>query len=198
MAATSGTSGPATTRCPAPICGTATSASNTRTSITDSYFYIGQAVSGAHYEAIYSNDATVDVEHTVIFNPHEQTADVFMNTGNGGGGACQNHLTINNSLLAGGGYLFYPCGNADTAGSSHTTITNNRFARCTTRPVVDAASGEICQGHGSLSGDGDVVGNSDGRGYYPRGGFFGPDAYIFCSQTTWKNNVWDDGETVAC
>jgi hypothetical protein len=122
-----------------------------------------------------------------------------MNTAGGAGGACQNHLTINNSLLAGGGFLVYPCGNADSAGSSATVITNNRFARCTSQPVVNAASGLICQGFGSPTGNGDTVGNSDGHGYYPRGGFFGVTSYIFCGSTTWSSNVWDDnGAAVPC
>jgi hypothetical protein len=165
--------------------------------ITDSYLNVSAAVSGAHYEASYNNNATEDVEHTVIFNPHEQTATIFMDTS--GGTACQDNLTVNNSLLAGGGYLIYPCGESTSAGSSHSTITNNRFARCTTKPVVNSASGYICQGHGSPNGDGDVVGNSDGNGYYPYGGFFGAIAYIYCNQTTWSNNVWDDnGVSTTC
>jgi hypothetical protein len=167
--------------------------------ITDSYLYIGQAVAGAHYEGIYNGDGTTDIQHSTILNPHSQTAAVFMNTSGGAGGACRNHLTINNSLLAGGGFLVYPCGNANSAGSSTTVITNNRFARCTSRPVVDAASGRICQGFGSPAGDGDAVGTPDAHGYYPRGGFFGVDAYIYCGSTTWSNNVWDDNSAaVSC
>ncbi len=165
--------------------------------ITDSYLYVSAEVSGAHYEASYNNNATEDVEHTVIFNPHEQTATIFMDTSDAT--ACQDNLTVNNSLLAGGGYLIYPCGESTSAGSSHSTITNNRFARCTTRPVVDSAGGYICQGHGSPSGDGDVVGNPDANGYYPNGGFFGAIAYIYCNQTTWSNNVWDNsGAATTC
>jgi hypothetical protein len=163
--------------------------------ITDSYLNSNAALRGAHYEPVYNGDGTTNIQHSVLLNPHEQTATVI---DGGPGGACVTHLTVNNSLLAGGGYLIYPCANDSSAGSSATVITNNRFARCTTEPAVRAASGQICQGHGSTSGDGDVLGNPDNNGYYPRGGFFGVDAYIFCSQTTWKNNVWDDGGAVAC
>jgi hypothetical protein len=164
--------------------------------VTDSYFYVSASVSGAHYEATYNSDGTDNIQHSTILNPHEQTAAVFMDTGSG---ACRDHLTINDSLLAGGGFLFYPCGESSSVGSSTTAITNNRFARCTTGPVVNSASGYICQGHGSPTGDGDVVGTPDANGYYPNGGFFGLDAYIYCGSTTWANNVWDDnGKAAAC
>ena len=167
--------------------------------ISDSYFLVNGVANGAHYEASYNNNATEDIEHSTLLNPHEQTATVFMDTFSPGQVPCQDNLTINNSLLAGGGYLFYACYNSTSAGSSHATITNNRFARCTSQPVVDSASGYICQGFGSPSGDGDVVGNPDGNGYYPYGGFFGGAMSIYCNQTTWSNNLWDDnGAATSC
>jgi len=161
--------------------------------ITDSYFYVGQAVDDAHYEAIYSNNATMDVEHVTVLNPHEQTATVYMDTQPNG--PCKSRLTVNNSLLAGGGYMIYPCANATSAGSSHVTITNNRFARCTTGPTTHyggAWGGTLCAGIGSTTGDGDVVTKPDKNGYFPLGGAFGDVTQIYCSQTTWSNNVWDD------
>ena len=157
--------------------------------IRDSYFYIGQAVSGAHYEAVYNNDGTTDIEHTVILNPHEQTADVFMNTDGGGGGRCQDHLTIKNSLLAGGGYTIYPCGNADSVGSATLDFENNTIARCGRGRQVPGAGGTwVCPG------------GADQYGLFPRGGSFGHVAYDFCGAPgwTWKNNAWADGRTVAC
>jgi hypothetical protein len=167
--------------------------------ISDSYFYVGRAVAGAHYEAIYNGDGITNIQHSTILNPHTQTAAVFMNTAGGAGGACQNHLTINHSLLAGGGFLVYPCGNADSSGSSTVVITSNRFARCTSGPLLQASGGRNCRGFGSPTGDGDAVANADGHGYFPRGGFFGVDSYIFCDSTTWSNNVWaDNGASVPC
>ena len=170
--------------------------------VTDSYFYLGTPVNGAHYEAIYGNNQTIDVEHVTILNPHEQTATVFMNTNNGSDGPCQNHLTINNSLLAGGGVLFYPCAHGTSAGSSHTTITNNRFARCTTQPTTHYGGswgGTLCAGIGSTTGNGDVVTKPDAHGYFPEGGAFGDVSDIYCSATTWTNNVWDDnGAPASC
>ena len=162
--------------------------------ITDSYFYVSASTSDAHYEATYNSDGTENIQHSVMLNPHEQTATVFMDSGSGD---CRNHLTINESLLAGGGVLFYPCAESRSVGSSMTAITNNRFARCTTKPVINAASGYICQSHGSPTGDGDVVGTPDGHGYYPYGGFFSLDASIYCASTTWTNNVWDDNSAAA-
>jgi hypothetical protein len=167
------------------------------TSIKDSYLIANQSNAGSHYEPVYGDTDTLDVEHSVLLNPHSQTAAVFMDTT--GGGACSNHLTINDSLLAGGGYTLYPCGNASSAGSSVITITNNRFARCTTSPVVhnNAGGGNFCSGVGSPNGD--VVTKPDSTGYFPNGGGYGLDASVFCGQTTWSNNVWDDdGRSVAC
>ena len=124
--------------------------------IKDSYFKVDAIAAGAHYEAVYDNSAALDVEHTTILNPHEQTATIFMDTSDPDNVPCESSLTVNDSLLAGGGYLIYPCANSSSAGSSHATITNNRFARCRSH-VVAAGSGYICRGYGSASGDGDVV-----------------------------------------
>ena len=163
------------------------------TSISDSYLIDDQTNSGSHYEPYYGSGDVIDIEHSVLLNPHSQTAAVFMN---GGGSACSNHLTVNNSLLGGGGYTIYPCANSSSAGSSVIKITNNRFARCTTTPLVKTGDGILCSGIGSTNGD--VVTKPDGTGYFPYGGRYGLDAYIFCGQTTWSNNVWDDGRSVAC
>ena len=167
------------------------------TNIQDSYLIANQSNAGSHYEPVYADSDTLVVEHSVLLNPHSQTAAVFMDTS--GGGACDNHLTIDNSLLAGGGYTVYPCANASSAGSSVIKITNNRFARCTTAPVVhnDSGGGNFCDGVGSPRGD--VVTKPDGTGYFPNGGGYGLDASIYCGQTTWSNNVWDDnGATAGC
>ena len=164
------------------------------TSISDSYLIDDQTNSGSHYEPYYGSGDVIDIEHSVLLNPHSQTAAVFMN---GGGSACSNHLTVNNNLLGGGGYTIYPCANSSSAGSSVIKITNNRFARCTTTPFVNTNDGTLCSGIGSTNGD--VVTKPDGFGYFPNGGKYGYDSYIFCGQTTWSNNLWDDnGATVGC
>jgi len=137
---------------------------------------------------VYCDGTTLNVQHSTILNPYPQTADIFCNTGGGTGGACDNQLTVNNSLLAGGGYLFYPCGNASSAGSSSVTITNNHFARCTTMPTITNAyggNGQTCTGGGCSSNCGNVtLQTPDANGYYTRGGYFGVDSGIFCSATT--------------
>jgi hypothetical protein len=43
------------------------------------------------------------------------------------------------------------------------------------------------------------VAKTDGHGYYPDSGSYGLDDSIYCGQTTWSNNVWDDnGATISC
>jgi hypothetical protein len=164
--------------------------------VTDSYILNNGHIPGAHYEDLYGNDQTVNVQHSVLLNPFPQTATVFVNVGNGNGGACVNNVTVNNSLLAGGGYLMYPCSGSWSSGAS-VHITNNRFARCTTRPLITAlygTGGTTCSGGGK--GDGQVP---DSHGYYPHGGYFGINGDGFCGQETWTGNVWDDnGAPVSC
>jgi hypothetical protein len=169
-------------------------------SVTNSYFMIDAVRSGAHYEAYYGSDSTVDFEHDTILNPHEQTGAFLVDTGGGStNAACDNRVTLNNSLLAGGGFTIYPCANSSGAGTSNVVIKNNRFARCTTQPTYQSGSGFLCTGYGDTTGNGDVVNTPDKNGYFPNGGYFGLDAYIYCNNTTWTNNVWDDnGRTVPC
>jgi hypothetical protein len=168
-------------------------------SVTNSYFMVDAVYSGAHYEMYYGSDSTVDFEHDTMINPHEQTADFLVDTDGGRGGPCDNQVTLNNSLLAGGGYEFYPCASATSAGTSKVVVTNNRFARCTTQPSYLSGSGFLCTGHGDTTGNGDVVNTPDQNGYFPNGGYFGLVGDSFCSNTTWTNNVWDDnGSAISC
>jgi hypothetical protein len=142
----------------------------------------GMRGTGDHFEDWYYSDTTVTASDDTLLNPEMQTAVLFGDTHVGGGGSCANHLTVTGSLLAGGGAMFYPCGNASDAGSSTMTITGNRFARCLTRPSYDPASG------GSA-----CAGGRDVHGYFPKGGFFFPAAYVFTGPgQVWRGNVWDD------
>jgi hypothetical protein len=97
--------------------------------LKNSYGIAKIAISTDHIENVYFNDGTFSAIHDTLLNPVSQTAVIFGNVGGGFGGACKNHLTITNNLLAGGGYTLYPCGNASGAGSSVISITNNHFAR---------------------------------------------------------------------
>ncbi len=137
-------------------------------------------ISSDHVENIYFADSTLSVVHSTLFNPVEQTAVIFGDVNGGSGGTCQNHLTVETSLLAGGGYTLYPCGNGTSAGSSTWSVTNTHFARCLT------ATHEVSGGHWVCTG------GPDSNGYYPESGSYGLDASSFASGETWQGNVWDD------
>lgn len=157
--------------------------------MTDTYGLSKIDISNDHVENIYFDDSTMTVEHSTLFNPVEQTAVVFGNS-NGGSGdnnACKNHLTVDNSLFAGGGFTLYPCAHASTAGSSNTSVTNTHFARCVTTPVYHSNGGNTtCQG------------GPDSNGYYPGSGNYGVAAYFFSKATTWTGNTWDDNGQAIC
>jgi hypothetical protein len=169
--------------------------------INDSYVITnGMQGTGDHLEDLYCSDSSANLNHDVLLEPADQTATVFCDTHWGSGGPCDNHISIANSLLAGGGYILYTCGNSSSVGSSTMSINNNRFARCTTGPITFNRSigGHACQGStGSSMGSG-----ADGHGYWPDGGYFGVDADTYCpprSGQTWSGNVWDDnGAPVGC
>jgi len=135
--------------------------------VTDSYFLDDAFIFCEHYEPIYVSDATLVVKHSTLLNIHDQTAAVFVDTQNGGAG--DSHLTITDSLLAGGGYTLYPAGNSKSVGTGTMDIERNRFARCTSASCPDS------------------------HGYYPQSGHFGIAAYCWTgANQTWQDNVWDD------
>jgi hypothetical protein len=148
--------------------------------LRDSYSLSKIDISEDHIENIYFDGTNFTAIHDTLFNPVNQTAVIFGNTNNGSGGTCENHLTVEDSLLAGGGYTLYPCGNASSAGSSTWVIKNNHFARCRTGEKEVSGGHWVCQS------------GFDQYGYYPRGGSFGLVAYSFSSGRTWSGNVWDD------
>ncbi len=118
----------------------------------------------------------------MLLNEEDQTAAIFGNTNGGSGGACANHLTITNNLMAGGDYVLYPCGNASSVGTSTSDIENNAFARC--------------GGGVNIAPPGDpgvCASGADSHGYFPFGGSFGLTAYYFPgADQTWCGNHWDD------
>jgi hypothetical protein len=152
-----------------------------------------------HMEALYCSDGTETLDQDVLLNPQDQTAALFCDTHYGQGGGCDNHITITNSLLAGGGYTLYPCGNASSVGTSSMNISSNRFARCTTPPINynPGTGGNACQGStGTTIGSG-----ADAHGYWPHGGYFGTNTSTYCtgSGQVWSGNVWDDnGASLGC
>ena len=147
--------------------------------IRDSYMNITSIYSGAHAEDVYLCSEGVDVEHSTLFNEQPQTATVFGDTG-----WCASHgnqYTVRDSLLAGGGFMFYPqSGSSQSWPDATTTITGNHLARCLSAPVYNSnTGGSACQG------------GHDSNGYWPYGGYFGVGAF-FAGSTTWSGNVWDD------
>lgn len=104
-------------------------ANGTPFTITDSYFAVTSgSISGEHYEDTYMNDGTLNVTHSVLFNPQEQTATIFGDCDHGCP-AGKNHITVINSLLAGGGFTVYTNSGASTPGSSTTNFTNDVFSK---------------------------------------------------------------------
>jgi PKD domain-containing protein len=148
------------------------------TTLRDSYSIAKIAISTDHVENVYFNDSTFTAIHDTMLNPIGQTAVIFGNVHTGSGGTCSNHLTVEESLLAGGGYTLYPCGNGTSAGASTRVVKNNHFARCTSAEVQGGGGTWLCKN------------GPDTNGYYPKSGDYGIIAFDFGG--TWSGNVWDD------
>jgi hypothetical protein len=148
------------------------------------FMLVDASYTGSHNEDIYVCGAKVDVEHSTLYNTVHQTATVFGDTAGCGG----NTFEIHNSLLAGGGYMLYPQGNA-TSSVGTMNITGNRLARCLSGTVYDSSTGgTYCASH-----------SGDTNGYYPYGGFYGVASYYFTGgANVWSNNVWDDNGKPIC
>ncbi|WP_156027809.1 hypothetical protein [Candidatus Solirubrobacter pratensis] len=151
--------------------------------IRDTYSVIDLAIVGDHLENTYSDGHTLLADHNTFINKQDQTANIFANTGNGSGGPCTNHLTINNNLLAGGGYSIYGCANSSSDGTGTVSITNNRVARC-------GGGVEVASGGGSWV----CSAGADVNGYFPRGGAYGM-CLALPAGTVVSGNVWDDTST---
>ena len=149
-----------------------------------------------HQEDWWFSNNDIVANHDTLLNPSKQTAVIFGETGHG---PCVNHETVTNSLLAGGGYLFYICANNNGTGSSSAiNIRQNRFARlvCTKGQVgdVEGRGGHECSGEPSERVSYFHAGKGSG-GYYPRGGFFGviyEGVPIFNRGSGWEHNYWDN------
>jgi fibronectin type 3 domain-containing protein len=159
--------------------------------INDSYVNSnGMVGTGDHLEDWYFNDGTVSANHDTMLNAQGPTAILFGDTSSHAGGPADNHITFTNSLVAGGGFMFYPYGNASSVGTGTMNISNNRFSRCLLNgaaAIVDSAGGRTCPGT--------TIGNNDGHGYYPYGGYYGvADFYSSGSCQIWTGNIWDDNQ----
>jgi hypothetical protein len=151
--------------------------------LVHSFVDVTASIPGEHYEDWYFSDATISANQDVFLNPREQTADIFGDTEGGNGGAADNHITITNSLLAGGGFMLYADSSSSSVGSSTMKVMGNRFARCRSGALPNSATGGVA-----------CSGGTDGLGYWPRGGYFGIDSQTYCTGPgqLWAQNVWDD------
>jgi hypothetical protein len=145
----------------------------------------------AHAEDWWFDSGTIGANDDTLLNPSKQTAVIFAESG---GSECENHETVTNSLLAGGGYMLYLCTHSTGAGTSSIDIKHNRFARmvCAKRKIAneEGRGGYGCAPAGSYFAYGEGSG-----GYFPRGGFFGT-VYegegIYNKGAGWEGNYWDN------
>jgi hypothetical protein len=145
----------------------------------------------SHAEDWWFDNGTISANGDTLLNPSKQTAVIFAESG---GGSCENHETVTNSLLAGGGFMFYFCAHSSGAGSSSIDIKDNRFARdvCTKKEIsnYEGRGGYGCGPEGSYFSYGEGSG-----GYFPRGGFFGivyEGEGVYNKGAGWEGNYWDN------
>jgi hypothetical protein len=147
-------------------------------SIQDSYVIVDAEYPEAHSENIYLCGAYANVQHSTLYNESDETSLIF------GDGICGsgNRVTVENSLLAGGGYMLQP--NAKGV-SAPVRIVDNRVGRCRTKTHQDSGGGYVCDG------------GADDHGFWPRGGHYGI-ATELGREARWWNNVWDDTGRPVC
>jgi hypothetical protein len=158
------------------------------TVLKDSYGLARIDISTDHIENVYFNETSFTAIHDTLLNPVNQTAVIF---GNSGGGIdvanCSNQLTVQESLLAGGGYSLYPCAHSSQPGSSTLNVVGNHFARCLTAPIYEAAGGHH-----------PCAGGFDANGFYPGSGSYGIASDYYPGTGVWRGNVWDDNLGKVC
>jgi hypothetical protein len=146
--------------------------------VRDSFIAVDAEYSGAHSENIYLCGASANVQHSTLYNESDETSLIF------GDGICGkgNTVTVENSMLAGGGYMLQP--NAKGV-SAPVKIIGNRVGRCLTTARQDSGGGYVC------------ASGKDANGFWPRGGHYGLDTELG-SSATWSGNVWDDNSQPMC
>jgi hypothetical protein len=147
-------------------------------SIRDSYVVVDAEYPEAHSENIYLCGSYANVQHSTLYNESDETSLIF------GDGICGkgNKVTVENSLLAGGGYMLQP----NSKGvSAPVKIVDNRIGRCDTKTHQDSGGGYVCDG------------GTDNEGFWPRGGHYGI-ATELGHEARWWNNVWDDNDRPVC
>jgi hypothetical protein len=147
-------------------------------SVRDSYIIVDAEYPAAHSENIYLCGGYANVQHSTLYNESDETSLIF------GDGICDkgNRVTVENSLLAGGGYMMQP----NSKGvSAPVRIVDNRVGRCRTKTHQDNGGGYVCNG------------GADEFGFWPRGGHYGISAELG-QEAQWWNNVWDDTGKPVC
>jgi hypothetical protein len=147
-----------------------------------------------HIEDWYMSDETAVAKENTMLDPEFSVAIIFGDTDYGKGGPCDNHMTVEGNLVAGGDYLFYPCSHATSVGTATETIRNNRFARCLGKSLFEPTyGGYICEGT-VLS----LPPFGDSHGYFPDGAYYAvASEYYTGAGQEWSGNFWDDNlETV--
>ncbi len=146
-----------------------------------------------HAEDWYISNSTIVANHDTLLNPSKQAAEIFAAVANDT--PCNNHETVRNSLLAGGGYVFYFCAHSSGNAGSTIDITDNRFARMVCTKAVESNY----EGRGGFGCTGNPKGYfEDGEGsggYFPHGGFFGvvdEGEGLYDRGAGWSGNYWDD------
>jgi hypothetical protein len=158
------------------------------TVLADSYGITKFVISSDHIENVYMNETSFTASHDTLFNPIDQTAVIFGNSGDGTDTTdCSNRIVILGSLLAGGGYSLYPCAHSTQPGSSYLNVQGNHFARCVTK-----------EGYEPDGGQHPCVGGPDSSGYFPNSGSYGIAAYYYQGTGIWRGNVWDNDLTKVC
>jgi hypothetical protein len=148
------------------------------TEVRDSFIAVDAEYPAAHSENIYLCGGYATVLHSTLFNESDETSLIF------GDGICGkgNTVTVENSLLAGGGYMLQP----NSKGvSAPVKIIGNRVGRCLTATHQDNGGGYVC------------ANGKDTNGFWPRGGHYGLDTELGNS-ATWTGNVWDDNSQPMC
>ena len=101
--------------------------------VTNSYCLGGAKFGSEHDECIYTDGDAPGVRaiHDTLINANpDQTAAIFVDNPDFGGGGTAGTVDVENSLLAGGDYCIYGgAGNKGTVHTGQVTITGNRFSR---------------------------------------------------------------------
>lgn len=108
-----------------------------------------------HDECIYTDGGTPGIRaiHDTLLVDNAQTAAIFVDNPDFGGGGTNGTVDVENSILAGGGYCIYAGGGNSTAHTGPVTITGNRFTRIFYSncgqygPDVDVSNGATWSGN---------------------------------------------------